>query len=354
LTPISSRLKYIRVLDQPEKVAEVVANILRQEDHRRLLAIHGGHGARLCAQLQERLGWDDSAFRSLSCSGDGQAVVEQMLEGLGQPPPLVLGVGGGATLDVAKICAHRLERPFLSIPTLVSHDGIASPIAVLRDASGRRQSLGASAPFGVVVSLALIAEAPLASIRAGIGDLVSNLSALPDWFLAIRRGREAGHDLAALLAEQAALSVYRIERIETTYLRRRELIQQLVTGLILSGLAMDIAGTSRPCSGAEHLISHAIDQLERPATFHGEQVALGTLYATYLRGGDWRAVADFNSKVGLPLTPADLGLDQARMTRAIQFAPQTRPERYTILSETDLSDAALAAMFRELHRHTIG
>ena len=106
-------------------------------------------------------------------------------------------------------------------------------------------------------------------------------------------------------------------------------------GLLLSGLAMAAAGTSRPCSGAEHLISHALDaQLGSDAAMHGEQVALGCLVAAAAH--EWAQAADVLStfrRLGLPTSPEDLGLSREQLVDAVLAAPQMRPDRWTILSE---------------------
>jgi glycerol-1-phosphate dehydrogenase [NAD(P)+] len=107
---------------------------------------------------------------------------------------------------------------------------------------------------------------------------------------------------------------------------------------------MAVAGTSRPCSGACHEISHAIDMvLPEKSAPHGEQVAVGALFATYLRGAN----AEFNQlhdalfRHGLPTSPKDLGLSTEQFAQAVAFAPQTRPDRFTILEHKNLDEAEL-------------
>jgi glycerol-1-phosphate dehydrogenase [NAD(P)+] len=236
-------------------------------------------------------------------------------------------------IDTVKYASAQTGVPFVSVPTALSHDGICSPIASLVGANGRRQSLAAVMPAAVVVDLAVVRAGPPRATRAGAGDLLSNLTALQDWRLAAARGRDAFDGYSALIAEASAHAfLYLADAAEELSL------ETLARGLVLSGLAMATAGTSRPCSGAEHLISHALDGLLRgDARLHGEQVALGTLVAAEAHGGVPDELRAAFRTLGLPRRAADLDLEPDVVVEAVLTAPSTRPERYTILDEIDLS-----------------
>jgi glycerol-1-phosphate dehydrogenase [NAD(P)+] len=119
----------------------------------------------------------------------------------------------------------------------------------------------------------------------------------------------------------------------------------LAEALILSGMAMTVAGSSRPCSGGDHEILHAIDQLFPGAGTHGELAGAGALFCTWLRDDDCAAalLSDCLARHGLPRTPADLGLSPADFTKAVLCAPDTRPGRYTILERLGLTEVQVAA-----------
>ena len=244
-----------------------------------------------------------------------------------------LAVGGGRVIDTVKYASAQTGVPFVSVPTALSHDGICSPIASLVGTDGRRQSLAAVMPAAVVVDLAVVRAGPPRATRAGAGDLLSNLTALQDWRLAAARGRDTFDGYSALIAEASAHAfLYLAGAAEELSL------ETLARGLVLSGLAMATAGTSRPCSGAEHLISHALDGLLRgEARLHGEQVALGTLVAAEAHGGVPEELRAAFRTLGLPRRAADLDLEPDVVVEAVLTAPSTRPERYTILDEIDLS-----------------
>jgi glycerol-1-phosphate dehydrogenase [NAD(P)+] len=241
-----------------------------------------------------------------------------------------LAVGGGRVIDTVKLAAARSGVDFVSVPTAVSNDGISSPIASLVGRDGTRASHAARMPCGIVVDISAIGSAPPRTIRAGVGDLVSNLTACLDWRLADRGGHDQYDAFAAMIAESAARPILDLEEVASASSHA-----VLAQGLLLSGLAMASAGTSRPCSGAEHLISHALDaQLGPSAAMHGEQVALGCLVAAAAH--EWSQAAILLRtfrRLGVPTSPEDLGMSRAQLVDAILAAAQLRPDRWTILSE---------------------
>ena len=241
-----------------------------------------------------------------------------------------VAVGGGRVIDTVKLAAARSGTDFVSVPTAVSNDGISSPVASLVGKDGTRSSHAARMPCGIVVDVTTIGSAPATTIRAGVGDLVSNLTACLDWRLADREGCERYDAFSAMISESAARPILDLE--ELTSGASHEVIAQ---GLLLSGLAMAAAGTSRPCSGPEHLISHALDlQLGPRAALHGQQVALGTLVAATAH--EWSQtpmlLRTFR-RLGLPTSPEELGIGRDQLADAILLAPTLRPDRWTILSE---------------------
>jgi len=284
-----------------------------------------------------------------------ESEVDGIIEGLGdRSTDIVLGIGGGRTIDVAKMTARRLDVNVISFPTLVSHDGIASPVAVLLDADGKKRSLPARMPVAVLVDLEIIGRAPIASIRAGVGDLISNFSALEDWKLGALKTGEKFHDLAAVISHSAACSTFEMSEVGDTYPRHPDFIRRLVEGLILSGVAMSIAGSSRPASGGEHNISHSIDALYDLNAYHGEQVALCTVMAMCLRGGSWEKFLQFFQHIGLPVTSLDIGLSEKDYINAILQAPHTRTGRYTVLDEIDLNEELVKNALAQIKRRLTG
>jgi glycerol-1-phosphate dehydrogenase [NAD(P)+] len=248
----------------------------------------------------------------------------------------VVGVGGGRVLDVTKFAAARLGLPVVAVATNLAHDGIGSPTSILDTDSGRG-SYGVPAPIGVLVDLELVRKAPPRSVRAGIGESLSNLCAVADWYLAHERQGEPVDGLAVMLARSAADAVLH----QRGTVDSDAFLTVLAESLVLSGEAMVIAGTSRPCSGACHEISHSIDLLyQERRGYHGEQVGVGAAFATFLRGDEdlFEEIVAALRWHGLPVLPADLGLDDDEFTRVVLNAPRTRPGRHTILEELALGE----------------
>ncbi len=252
----------------------------------------------------------------------------------------VAGIGGGKTIDVTKYAASMAGVPMVAVATNLAHDGIASPTASLEHESGKG-TYGVSMPIAVVIDVDYVRAAPPRLVRSGVGDVVSNLSAIADWELAGREQGEPVDGMAVTFARVAAEAVlHRRDSVES-----QEFLTVLAEALVLSGMAMSVAGSSRPASGACHEILHAITHLYPGVSNHGELAGIGALYASFLRvrhlGEDGRRVQDIRAcllRHELPVVPSDVGLDTEQFVRAVAHAPATRPGRYTILEHLDLSE----------------
>ena len=205
----------------------------------------------------------------------------------------------------------------------------------------------------MLVDLELVRAAPPRSVRAGIGETLSNFCAIEDWQLAHERTGEAVDGLAMMLARSAAEAVlYQRGTID-----QDAFLHTLAESLVLSGQAMVIAGTSRPCSGACHEISHAIDLLFPDRNgYHGEQVGLGAAFAHVPAQGRGapraaRRGAALARPAGRAPTTWVSRVDE--FTRVVLAAPQTRPGRHTILEELALSDEGTLPRGEGLHRRGV-
>ncbi|MGD1219092.1 iron-containing alcohol dehydrogenase family protein [Streptomyces krungchingensis] len=246
----------------------------------------------------------------------------------------VVGLGGGKIIDCAKFAAARVGLPLVAVPTNLAHDGLCSPVATLDNDAGRG-SYGVPNPIAVVIDLDVIREAPVRFVRAGIGDAVSNINAIADWELSNRVTGEKIDGLAAAMARQAGEAVLR----HPGGIGENGFLQVLAEALVLTGIAMSISGDSRPASGSCHEINHAFDLLfPKRAASHGEQCGLGAAFAMHLRGATEEAVymAEVLRRHGLPVLPEEIGFTVDEFVQVVEFAPRTRPGRYTILEHLDL------------------
>ncbi|MGE5131502.1 MAG: iron-containing alcohol dehydrogenase family protein [Gemmatimonadota bacterium] len=263
----------------------------------------------------------------------------------------VAGIGGGRTLDVTKFAAHMAGIPMVAVATSLAHDGIASPTASLEHESGKG-SYGVPMPVAVIVDLDRVRAAPDHLAIAGIGDAISDLSAVADWELAAADTGEPVDGLAAAMARSAAQAVLH----QPGNARSDAFLTVLAESLILSGLSMTVAGSSRPASGGDHEIMHAIDQLYPGTASHGELAGVGALFCAYLRedAEQARLISGCLGRHGLPRIPAELGLSDADFAKAVGFAPSTRPGRYTILERLALSEAEIARRVEEYVQSVAG
>lgn len=249
-------------------------------------------------------------------------------------PDFVIGFGGGRSVDIAKMTAFKIGRPFLSVPTSASHDGISSPFVSIRG-TDKPHSIRANTPICVIADTRLMLEAPSRLLAGGCGDLVAKITAVKDWELARDEVGEYFGSYAANLAYMSAKII--VEESEKLSYKSQFTIRTIVEALISSGVAACIAGSSRPCSGAEHLFSHAVEYLAGPNFgLHGERVGIGTIMMAKLHGLDWDKIVQTLENIGAPTTARQIKLTEEHVVSALLGAQSLRPDRYTILSKIKL------------------
>lgn len=252
----------------------------------------------------------------------------------------LVGLGGGRPIDIAKQAGFNNDIPFISIPTAASHDGFGSARASIRR-DGRKTSMQAIPPVAVVADTEIISKAPKRLLGAGVGDIISNQTAVLDWKLA---GQKADYsEYAAALSEMAAKLVEKdIEKVASG---KEEGVRLVVKALISSGVAMSIAGTSRPASGGEHKFSHWLDSNHDNPALHGEQCGVGSIVTMFLHGGDWKRIRNTLRAVNAPINSRELGIDDSIILEALIKSKEIRPQRITILdnsTQEQIEKAALA------------
>ncbi|MEU3099968.1 iron-containing alcohol dehydrogenase family protein [Streptomyces sp. NPDC006967] len=325
-----------------DDLACVLADERISQSGRLAIAVSGGSGARLRERIAPSLpgatwfevggGTIDDAVR---LAGDMR----------GGHYDAVVGLGGGKIIDCAKFAAARVGLPLVAVATNLAHDGLCSPVATLDNDAGRG-SYGVPNPIAVVIDLNVVREAPVRYVRSGIGDVISNVSAVADWELSHRVNGEKIDGLAAAMARQAGEAVLR----HPGGVGDDGFLQVLAEALVLTGIAMSVSGDSRPSSGACHEINHAFDLLyPRRAAAHGEQCGLGAAFAMYLRGAheESAAMAEVLRRHGLPVLPEEIGFTVDEFVRVVEFAPETRPGRFTILEHLDLKTEQIKDVYAD-------
>lgn len=256
----------------------------------------------------------------------------------------VVGVGGGRTIDVAKLSAFRSGTFFISVPTTASHDGIASSLASIKGLN-KPYSMKANSPIAVLADSRIIGESPYRFTASGCGDVLSKAVSVRDWRLAHKETGEYYGEYAGSLALMSSSLVMRNARLIDK--RLEEGYRTLLEALVSCGVAMSIAGSSRPCSGSEHMFSHTLDMIAPGVALHGEQCGVGTIMMANLHGLDWQAIIKSLQVIGAPTTAQELGVSRDILVEALVKARDIRPERYTILNKVNLSRKSAEALAEE-------
>ena len=228
--------------------------------------------------------------------------VKQVQDKIGNAS-VVLGVGGGKIIDVAKLASTNESVHFISVPTTASHDGIASPMASIKKDKGS-VSMQAQSPIAVVADTEIIKNSPFKLLSSGCADIVSNYTAIRDWQLSHRLTNEYYSESAASLSEMTAKLI----------LKSAESIKEG--------------------------FSHALDRIAKKPALHGEQCGVGCIMMMELQGGDWRFIQSALKAVKAPINAEGLGVDPEEVIEALMLAPKIRPDRYTILGERGLTREA--------------
>lgn len=248
----------------------------------------------------------------------------------------IIGIGGGKVIDAAKYCGFLRNLAFISIPTSASSDGFSSASASLL-VEGHRKSVPARLAYGIVVDTKIIKSAPEKFLYSGIGDMVSKITALYDWIFEEQHGYGKVNDFAVMIAKKAVNSFVRtpFESIDEDLF-----LKELLDSLAMSGIANEIAGSSAPTSGSEHLISHALDKMLEHPQLHGIQVGVATYLMSVVQDHRYRRVDTIFTQTGFWDYVKTLELKGEDFEKAIDIAPSIKPFRYTYLHEQQYRDKA--------------
>ncbi|MBM4237427.1 MAG: iron-containing alcohol dehydrogenase, partial [Euryarchaeota archaeon] len=219
-----------------------------------------------------------------------------------------------------------------------AHDGIASGRASIRNKTGLT-SLDAKVPLGVVADTSVIVKAPYRLLAAGCADVISNSTALMDWEFARRLRNEEFSSSAFALANYTAETL--ISNADLIRPNLEESVWIAIRPIIISGISMSVAGSSRPTSGSEHMFSHALDRIAPGKALHGEQCGVGCIMMMYLHGGDWTKIRTALESIMAPTSASELGVSREQVIEALVTAHKIRQDRFTILGNSGLThDAA--------------
>ena len=204
-------------------------------------------------------------------------------------------------------------------------------------------------PEAIIGDVNVLKDAPMDMIKSGYGDILGKYSCLNDWKLSKERGKSGCDDFAYMLSKMALNNIMFNDLKDLTSF---DFINQLTQSLVMGGLAMEIAGSSRPSSGSEHLFCHALEEnySEQTSVPHGIAVAIGSYGACKMQKRNLRKIKKVIKAYEIPVKPSDWKITKEIFIGAWQDAAATRPDRYTILNETDLSDEFLGELYDEMEK----
>ena len=201
-------------------------------------------------------------------------IVENYME---EDIDLVLAVGAGTIHDLSRYVAHQYRIPFVSVPTAASSDGFTSTVADMTW-NGVKKMVKASAPIFVFADTDIFAKAPGRLTAAGVSDILGKYIALADWKIGSILTEEYYCAEVVKLETRAIRTVK--DNLKEIAAGEEDACEKLMYALILSGLAMQMTGNSRPASGAEHHLVHLWDMEVLNGhlnALHGEKVSAGTM-----------------------------------------------------------------------------
>ena len=251
---------------------------------------------------------------------------------LPQEVTTVVAIGGGTAIDFGKYVAFQQNLTLIAVPTLISNDAFASSQSSLL-VDGKRRSIQTVLAQGIIIDTTVIQASDKRYIYSGIGEILCKTTALFDWNLAAEKDDESIDDFAVSITRNA-LDTFRFYHPKD--FQSLEYIEVIARALLMTGMAMTVARSSRPASGAEHLISHAYDTLSTTTGLHGIQVGVASYGCAFLQETPFQQVRDDMVKSGFFDYVAEHPLDKELFVEAVRQAPHIKKNYTTILSQPEM------------------
>ncbi|MGI6707261.1 MAG: sn-glycerol-1-phosphate dehydrogenase [Clostridia bacterium] len=269
-----------------EKALYQVFSIIRDLDllGKALLVADRNTYAAAGRELEEELIRHGLEIKSCILLDDGQELhadekaLGSVLVHLEEDTRLLIAVGSGTLNDIVRYMSYRMGIPYIVVATAPSMDGYASTVSPLV-VNGFKKTFSATYPVAIVGDVDILRQAPMETIQAGLGDVLGKMTSLSDWLLGYRVNGEYYCPLIVGTMQRAAEKC--IQNVEGLSRREGRAIKELMEGLILAGITMQMAGNSRPASGSEHHLSHYWEMQhlmeKRRTPLHGIKVGVATL-----------------------------------------------------------------------------
>lgn len=204
------------------------------------------------------------------------SILSDYINALTFSPPLMIACGSGSIHDITRFCAYKAKIPFVAYPTAASVDGFVSAVAAMT-MYGQKLTYPSAAPIALFADPDVYSTAPVRLTASGAGDVIGKITALYDWKAAeILCGEALCPEIYGIMTEALDAVVDAAEH----HADSRDFAEKVMNGLILSGIAMQLQGSSRPASGSEHHMSHFWEMHvinNETSALHGEKVGVGTV-----------------------------------------------------------------------------
>ncbi len=240
-------------------------------------------GDRICNMLEDN-GFSVSgySFPQSHLEPDEYAVGSAVMH-FDQSCDTVVALGSGVINDIGKILSAQKKTHYIIVGTAPSMDGYASATSSMaRD--GLKVSLPSRCAEVIIGDTDILKNAPMKMLKAGLGDMLAKYVSICEWRIA---NLILGEYYCPAIAELVRSSLKKCVENATALLARDEkAVEAVMEGLVITGVAMNLAGVSRPASGVEHYISHIWDmralEFGLETDLHGIQCAAGTYIASDL------------------------------------------------------------------------
>jgi len=207
-----------------------------------------------------------------------EEAVKKVSDFAGENQGMLVAVGSGTVNDLVRYAANIHNKQYVSVATAPSMDGYASVISALT-VNGVKKTFYGKYPLAIIADTEIISKAPRRMVMAGYGDMLAKIVSIADWRLGIALMDEQWCSVAASMSIEAREKV--LHNTDSISKSDKKGIHALTEALINSGMAIIMAGQTRPASGAEHHFAHYLEMklaMEgRPEILHGIKVGLGTL-----------------------------------------------------------------------------
>lgn len=335
---ISGKLDIPQILDVSYDAMSNIPTQLKRHQLNKIIVFLGSGIKELFAEQVKALCENDlvEILEVMSFENLDVDTIVKKAYGIGHKEDAIVAIGGGKVVDTAKYISFLRNVPFISVPTSIANDGFCSSGASLY-VEGKRKSVKAHIPFGVICDLFILKSAPERLYYSGLGDIVSKITACYDWEREAALNLDTLDHFAVLIAKKSVNSVV---RLPFKYINDDLFIKEVVDSLIMSGIAMEMAGKSAPASGSEHLLSHALDQILETPYPHGIQVGIATYLMALVQEHRVPRVRDFLTKTGFFNYIESLNIPKSIWYDAIDLAPSIKPNRQTFLHDETLREKA--------------